>query len=311
MSPAVFDPETDGISDATWLALLDKTSEGGRYFFSENQLYLGYARNKVEVTRFIARRGVIGLVMMVSGLATWMYALKADWGLTLVLGIAVTLGGVGLVGTGVVTRRAPAAREPLSGWLAKWTAQRGLEKLLGAPSLDGSPLDATPPGVACLLIVERDELVDLLIKNGAESELSASIVAESGYPSQRLTEAVVLLRERSELPVLVLHDATPAGVALPARLRKSSLFALAERPLLDAGLFPADVTWLAELAPAIPAGHTQRVPADSLSYRALILGLRGVLAGAPSLVRGIEEGSDAHAEPPEPSAELQGSHGAA
>jgi hypothetical protein len=80
---------------------------------------------------------------------------------------------------------------------------------------------------------------------------------------------------------------------MPARLGKSHVFSLGGRSLLEAGLFPADVTWLAELAPAIPAGHTQSVPADSLSYRALIRGLRGVLNGAPSLVRGIEDGAEA------------------
>jgi hypothetical protein len=58
---------------------------------------------------------------------------------------------------------------------------------------------------------------------------------------------------------------------------------LGGRALIDAGLFPADVLWLAELAPAIPAGHTTSVPVDSLSYEALLTGLRGVLGGELSL----------------------------
>jgi len=98
VSEGVFQPEQDGITDAEWQELLARASSEGQQYFSENQLYLAYARNKVVVTRYIARRGVIGLFMIVLGLAAWVYALKADWGLTLVLGIAVTLTGVGMVG---------------------------------------------------------------------------------------------------------------------------------------------------------------------------------------------------------------------
>jgi hypothetical protein len=88
--------------------------------------------------------------------------------------------------------------------------------------------------------------------------------------------------------VMVLHDATVAGVGMRARLQKSSTFPLENRDLLDIGLFPADVTWLAELAPAIPTEHTSQVPLDSLSFDALLRGLRGVMAGALSLHAGID-----------------------
>ena len=114
MSEAVFQPEQDGISDAEWQELMARASGEGRHFFSENQLYLAYARNKVVVTRYIARRGLLGLCLIVVGLATWVYALKGDWGVMLVCGIALTLTGVGMVGTGVVTRRDPASREPIA-----------------------------------------------------------------------------------------------------------------------------------------------------------------------------------------------------
>jgi hypothetical protein len=71
-------------------------------------------------------------------------------------------------------------------------------------------------------------------------------------------------------------------------LQKSDVFSLAQRSVVDAGLFPADVTWLAELAPAIPAAHTSRVPLDSLSFDALLLGLRGVAGGELSLYTALE-----------------------
>jgi hypothetical protein len=293
MSETVFQPEQDGITDAEWQELLARASGDGQRHFSENQLYLAYARNKVVVTRYISRRGVIGLCLIVLGLATWVYALRADQGLTLVLGIAVTLTGVGMVGTGVVTRRDPAAREPIARWLSKWTAVRGAQNLVTEASLNGAGLEYLPARVESVVIAERNELVDLLLKNGAHSALSALIVSESGYPDALASEARRLLEAHADLRVIAVHDATPEGVAMPARLQKSGVFPLAQRAVLDAGLFPADVTWLAELAPAIPAAHTSRVPLDSLSFDALLVGLSGVSHGALSLYAALEAAREA------------------
>jgi len=302
MSEALFQPEQDGISDAEWAELMARASGDGRYHFSENQLYIAHARNKVQVTRYIARRGLIGLCMIALGITLWVYALNRDWGLTLVLGIALTLTGVGLVGTGVVTRRDPAAREPVTRWLAKWTAARGGRNVISGAKLSHAGLEYLPAQVACVLLVERDEVVDLLLENGAHTALSALIVAESGYPATHAAEARRLLEARADLKLIAVHDATPNGVGMPARLQNSSEFALRGRRVVDAGLFPADVTWLAELAPAIPAAHTSHVPLDSLSFEALLLGLRGVSEGALSLYAAIDSArvsetgsSDTHA----------------
>ncbi|MEO6603455.1 MAG: hypothetical protein ABIQ16_26465 [Polyangiaceae bacterium] len=288
MSKVVFDPQMDGIADVEWLDLVARASGDGRHFFSENQLYLAYARNKVQVTRYIARRGGYGLVMIGLGLAIWIYALKVDWGTAMVLGIACTLTGVAMVGSGVVTRREPAAREPVQRWLAKWVAAKEGERLISELKLASKGAEYVPADAQCLVVVERDLLVDLLLKNGAHAELNAIIVAESGYPTALATEARRILAARPDLKVIAVHDATPEGVAMAGRLQKNHVFPLANHDVVDAGLFPADVTWLAELAPAIPAGYTQTVPVDSLSYDALLVGLRGVARGALSIHAGLE-----------------------
>jgi hypothetical protein len=226
--------------------------------------------------------------MIAIGLATWIYALKVDWGVLLVLGIACTLSGVGMVGTGVVTRREPASREPVRRWLSKWLSANADERLISEPKLASAGLEYAPAEAACLVVVERDELVDLLLKNGAHARLQALIIAESGYPAPLAAEARRVLAARPDFKVIAVHDATPEGVAMLARLKKNRALPMGERDIVDAGLFPADVTWLAELAPAIPAGYTQSVPLDSLSYEALLIGLHGVVAGALSIHAAIE-----------------------
>jgi hypothetical protein len=283
----VFQPEQDGTSDAEWLELTSRASDDGAHYFTENQLYCRYARGRVQVTRYISQRGKLGLFMILVGLCIWIYALKADWGLTLVLGVAITLGGVAQVGTGVVTRRDPAAREPITRRLVQWLAVNPLPKLLQSPELANAGLELSPPRVECLLIVERDILVDLLLKNDAHKRLSALILSESGYPEKLVPEARRLLDERSDLRVVAVHDATQHGVALKSRLQASKFLPLADREIIDAGLFAAEVGQIEELAAAFPASSFTHVTLDSLSYPTLLAGLSGVTRGALSLSAGI------------------------
>ena len=281
----VFHPELDGTSDAEWLELLG--GGPGDCYFTANQLYCRYARGRVQVTRSISRRGKLGLAMIVLGLGTWMYALKVDWGLTLVLGIAITLGGVAQVGTGVVTRREPAAREPVTRWLEKWLTVSSLPKLISGPKLGHAGLELCPPRVEWLFIAEHEILVDWLLQNDAHLHLSALVISESGYPERLVPEARRLLDERSDLKILALHDATGSGVQLRSRLRASTLLPLGEREILDPGLFAAEVGQIEELAAAFPASHFTQVPLDALSYPTLLLSLVGVTRGAISLAAGI------------------------
>lgn len=285
----VFAPETDGTTDAEWLELVRGASRDGRRFFTENQLYLEYARGRIRVTREIAKRSGYGFLLVALGLGLWVYALKADWGLTLVLGVVVTMSGVALAGTGVVTQREPAAREPVARWLEKWLSRKTLPKLIRSPELEHAGLEYVPLRVERLLIVERDILVDLLLRNDAQRELSALIVSASGYPQALTSEAQRLLDERSDLPVFAIHDSTAEGIALHARLQKKSGLPLGDRQVLDAGLFPADVSQIEELSAAIPASHTSQVPLDFLAFETVLAGLLGLTRGAPLLSTGIAE----------------------
>jgi hypothetical protein len=200
------------------------------------------------------------------------------------------------LGTGVVTRRDPAARDVFARLLEKWQALHELPGLVRAGELANAGLELAPPRVNYLLLVERDALVDLLLKNGAPAQLSALILSQNGYPARLVPEARRLLDERSDLKVVALHDATQAGVELAARLRSTPLLPLQNRPIVDAGLFAAEVGQIEQLNSAFPASHATRVPLDALSYQALLAGLRGVERGALSISAGIfqAEAESAH-----------------
>ena len=283
------DSEAADTSDAEWLELVANVSAGNTRHFTENQLYCRYASGRVSVTRYISQRGKLGLAMIALGLGVWIYALKADLGLVLVAGIAVTLVGVAQVGTGVVTRYDPAAREPLTSWLEKRLSTQPLPHLIRSAGLAHAGLEFSPARVECLLIVERDTLVDLLLKNDAHRQLSALIISENGYPESLVPEARRLLDERSDLKVVALHDATGHGVALKSRLLANPNFPLRDREIVDAGLFAAEVGQIEELAAAFPASSFTRVPVDALALDSLLAGLAAVTRGALSLSAGIDD----------------------
>jgi len=291
------DLELAGPSEAEWLSLVREVSADNTRYFSENQLYCRYARGKVVVTRYISRRGKLGLILIAVGLLIWVYGLKRDWGLTLVLGIATTLTGVAQVGAGVVTRRDPAPREPVTRWLEKRRGEASLPTFLAGPTLAQQGAELRPARVECLVLVEHDLLADLLLKNGAHEALSALVVSERGYPEALAREAQRVLDERSDLKVIAVHDSTERGVASKARWAASPVLSLAGREIVDAGLFAADVGQIEELARAFPASAFTRVPLDALSLPTLLAGLSGVTRGAFSLSTGI------HGEVPAASAE--------
>lgn len=279
--------ELEGPSEAEWHALVHEVSAGNTRYFTENQLYCRYARGRVVVTRYISRRGKLGLILVAVGLLIWVYGLKKDWGLSLVLGIATTLTGVAQVGTGVVTRRDPAPREPVTRWLEKQQTEAPLPTFLATPTLAQRGAELRPTRVECLILVEHDLLAELLLKNGVHEALSALVVSERGYPEALAREAQRVLDERSDLKVLAVHDATEHGVASKARWARSPVLSLTEHAIIDAGLFAADVGQLEELARAFPASAFTQVPLDALSLPTLLAGLSGVTRGAFSLSAGI------------------------
>jgi hypothetical protein len=162
-----------------------------------------------------------------------------------------------------------------------------LPKLVRSAELAQSGLESAPSRVDCLLIVERDELVDLLVRNGAHEQLCTLVISESGYPAALVPEARRLLDERSDLRVVALHDASQRGIELKSRLHASAALPLAEREILDAGLFAAEVGQIEELAAAFPASAFTQAPVDALSLSTLLAGLSGVTRGAFSLSAGI------------------------
>ncbi len=296
----VFDPKVDGITDGKFKKLIESVSSNNTYYFTMNQLFSAYCRMPIAKTD-TGCAGCGGCFAMLLGIGAivWggLHAGGAQYRLvgyvvdSIVIVAALAGPGIFLLTVGaallIAARRRPKPRpsdERLNGWLGKWEgAGRPISKLLRQPSLDHAPnhpyreSDIYDYGVERLLIVQHDLHVDLFVKNGFHAEHRALVVSENGYPRYLVETARKFLSERPDLPVILLHDSTPEGLAMKDRLARSTVYPLAGRPMNDAGLFPQNIHLIKSIEDTRPNATGGQVPVDFLPYGALAAGLAGAV----------------------------------
>lgn len=311
----VFDPKSDGITDTKFMALLSGASAKDTYYFTFNQLYARYCRGREQrilavFETLLTLGGRSGRLAVLGGVVGVVVGRVLDsTALVLVSALVILVGVVAWI-AGRFQRqispegRAAASREALRGWVNKWrAAERPIERLLEKPSLDRAPgpyreSDIYDYGVERILVVQHDLLVDLFVKNNFHADQRALVLSENGYPSYLLSHAKRLLQERADLPVLLLHDATPTGTRMRERLIASGLLPLSGRQLIDAGLFPKDVPKIKALGPTVPEATAFAVPVDLIAFGALAGGLAGLALAPPPVPESVE-----HPQPPQRPAE--------
>lgn len=289
----VFDPKADGVTDGKFMALIEGASAKNTYYFTMNQLYARYCRGREQriaavMETLLSAGGKIGRLVVLLGIGVAVVGGISEQPLLFVVGVIAVLGGVVAWFAGRSQRevtpegRAAASRAKLVGWVSTWKkAGRSIDKLLETPSLDKEPGpyregDIYDYGVERVLVVQHDLLVDLFVKNNYHADQRALVISEHGYPSYLMSHAKRLLGERPDLPVVLLHDATPAGVGMKQRLEAGHVLPLGGRRVIDAGLFPNDVPKLKALGPTVPEASGNAVPVDLIAFGALAGGLAGI-----------------------------------
>ncbi len=277
-----FDPKQDGMTDGKFLAAIRSASFNDTQYFTENQLYSAMCRKQVKSPMIpLILAAVFVTAAVVVGLAFDVFPAL----------LVFRAFGLFALATGLarLVLSAPM-KEQFARNLGKWKNRRkefGNNRLLEQPRLGETPpewkeQDIYDYGVEGVLLVERDLLVDLLVLNGFHTANRVLVMCESGYPKYLLPLAARMLEENAELPVFLLHDSTPHGVQMAARLGKSSPLPIEGHDIIDLGVTPDDVKRLRRLRPTRPQANQYAVPVDLLMYGALFLALtRAITEKAP------------------------------
>lgn len=266
-------PTSAGLTDGKFTGAIAKASQNGTVVFTDNQLYAAYASKvkspKIPLLIVAAIIGVVGLAVMS----------QDRW-----LGIAITAAACGLACVVGIARPSLLSRKQFDGCISRWKADgKAIPGMLETPSLHAPPAewpenDIYDYGVERILIVQRDLLVDLFVKNNQHAEQRMLVIAESGYPNYLCERVNLLLAERQDLPVFLLHDADSSGRAMIQRVRSLPWLKLGAHPLTDLGLFPSDFKKLKRAA-NYDAGRSDReLPVDALLVGSLGIGMAACFA---------------------------------
>jgi hypothetical protein len=264
------DPKRYGLADARFLAIVATASQQGTCYFTENGLYTAYCRrmarwHKLQAFVVAAIPPVVGLIV---GQLTGA-----------IVGILVAIP----ILRGMLRRKGPP-RERFNTILGTYQNAKGpLENLLTEPGLNEPPPEWREPdlysyGVERLLIVQRDLLVDLLVRNDFHTENRTLVLTGTGYPNYLVDVAADCLRSNPELPVFFLHDATPAGTGWMSQIiEENPLLPWSDHPCIDVGLSREDARRLGMLRSVDSGGERHAHPVDALPYAMLAAGLSGSL----------------------------------
>ena len=263
-----FNPKTSGMTDRKFSVCIRSASQGGTQWFTENQLYAALCR------RISGPQWRLAFAGLFVGLLLGIYLAPSIAGVV-VYTIVGTIAGA-IAGYFI---RSTVDRFFFDERLKQWKSHgKSIDKLLSEPSLLEPPPEWTEPdiydyGVEHILIVERDILVDLFVRNGFHAERRMLVLSESGYPSYLVPVARKLIEERSDLPVFLLHDATAHGAAMEQRIRAGDLLPLRDHPVTDFGLFPVDFKRLKHTKYFDVANQERSLPVDVLMYPFLVMAL--------------------------------------
>lgn len=290
----VFRKKTDQISDFTLRQMIRRLSDDGQYAFTATQLALALCRHWRRSAWGPIGCGLIALLAPVGILVMAGYGIPG----AILFVAAVPL----VVGLGR-WRAAVLPFNRASDLVRRYHQAHPIAALADGRAFARQDVPPDPPDLYYaperILVVERDELVDLLVRNRFHLTAKTAVIGQSGYPAPLLAACREFLRRHPRTPVQLLHDASMQNFGLAARLAADPQWPLAPHPLLDLGIGREALARNARL-PWLPVGpgtegaysadHDRmlragrRVPVDYLGPKPLLSLLSAAVVGGTLLL---------------------------
>lgn len=187
------------IGDAAFLSAIGNVSGAGARVYTTNMLY-------VVLSHQLARYNIAGgaFMVVITGVAAFFLRdVFASWGLVALIGSGAYLAWM-------AGRRRTSKRKDFEQTLRTWRSRgKELPGLIETTSLGEPPQaaedDVFDYGVAGILIVDDEIMVDVLVGNGLHTDARVMIVALSGYPAHLQSRALDMIEQQPKLPVYLLH----------------------------------------------------------------------------------------------------------
>lgn len=208
----LFDPKAEyRFTDARFAKVLRRVSAGHTRRFTRGQLRTAFVL-EYQNRALGSWAGTLFSLVFMTGIvgAVGVSLFHTRWG----FGVGPLLAPSLLFAHRRSARRVLPSRQEVDRWITHWTGQRGpiegllLEPGLGAPSPYRDAKDLYDYGVAHLLVVDDDLLVDFLVLNGWAAQHHCLVVSHTGYPTHAVPLARRFLSEQPELPVWLYHGPT-------------------------------------------------------------------------------------------------------
>ncbi|QTA78379.1 DNA topoisomerase VI subunit A domain-containing protein [Desulfonema limicola] len=234
--------EKYGMSDQGFKALLDKLSGAGQFYYTYNQLY-------AQVYRAIRKKhhpGFLGLSCAGIFLTIIAYSvLVGAFGLGWQYPAAFFF--VFMIFAFILNRRSFKLGYDVPGRIIEtYKIIHPLENLADGTKfkhLDKTSLDAEFFKYAPerILITEHDDMADMLLLNRFHFDNKTLVVSAQKYPYAAFEACQGFLANHPDIPVLLIHDCSDAGLKMQGKLLTDKSWNLEGRNINNLGLHPKDV----------------------------------------------------------------------
>lgn len=250
--------KSDGLSDHGLRQIIKRLSDSGQYAFTETQLLLEICR---YWRRSATKEMIIGLVISAIPLA--IFGIAIGWA------VGGVIYGINLIWMiwGSQRRKTHLPLAKARKLVQRYHQAHPITELADGKAFLQQATAEQPYGEDYaperILIVERDEWVDLLVRNRFHLSHKTAVLSRSGYPQRVLDACRAFLRQHPQTPVQLLHDASLTGFNLKAQLSSDPNWCLAGQKLVDLGLSKQTLQNAGRL-PWLPANprHKGRLSAD-------------------------------------------------
>lgn len=248
--PFALEPKTNllGLHDVRFRTLTQKLSEDGRLFYTADQLRHQASRKKLAATKYAPIRNlIVSTIGMLIFCVILGYILQEAFSsvLGVLAGFVLFLAGFGRAAyQALQPQRLPMDlkkfnRDVLERWQKIYNQPPpGLADAARLRQMTHSQAD--PAHLRAVLACPLRDVLDCLRANEIPSRLQLGLLPTQG-PFTPAEEAILaVLRQQTDMPLLLLHDADPEGCLL----RKTvipSLRLLSYHHIVDLGLRPAQV----------------------------------------------------------------------